>query len=174
MKNLDWYTGWRRKINVLRDDFDAILTYSRDMVEHETDCLYCPCDWVTAFPEKYANIRKKYSVTFSSLPHMVAGHTYAVVTEHRIRGRFTRKLLNCFALGTIPIYNGAPDIADYFDYRGIITYRDDAELNTILNYVDGKDFDNRREYIDINRETSYQYMAAGDWLYKNYNYIFEF
>lgn len=50
---------------------------------------------------------------------------------------FTEKIMNCFALGTIPIYLGDPEISNVFDKDGIITYTDDFNphiLNEELYY----------------------------------------
>lgn len=38
---------------------------------------------------------------------------------------FTEKILDCFTTGTIPIYQGAPDIGDYCNAEGIVVIDDD-------------------------------------------------
>lgn len=52
-------------------------------------------------------------------------YMFSIVIENGIQpGYFTEKLLNCFAVGTIPIYHGCPTISKYFDTRGIIGLSD--------------------------------------------------
>lgn len=52
-------------------------------------------------------------------------HMFSVVIENGVQpGYFTEKLLNCFALGTIPIYYGCPTIGRYFNTKGIIQLND--------------------------------------------------
>ena len=45
---------------------------------------------------------------------------------------FTEILLDCFAVGTIPVFWGASNVGDYFDERGIITFDTVEELVSIL------------------------------------------
>ena len=46
-------------------------------------------------------------------------------------GYFTEKIMNCFALGTIPVYLGDPDISDWFNMDGIIKYSKDLDISTL-------------------------------------------
>jgi len=46
---------------------------------------------------------------------------------------FTEKLIDCFLMGTIPIYWGCPSIGDFFDNRGILSFRSMSELQAILS-----------------------------------------
>ena len=46
---------------------------------------------------------------------------------------FTEKLIDCFLMGTIPIYWGCPAIGDFFDQRGILSFGNVSELHAILS-----------------------------------------
>jgi glycosyltransferase involved in cell wall biosynthesis len=47
----------------------------------------------------------------------------------------TEKISDCFLTGTIPIYYGCPNIGDYFDIDGIITFETKEELESIIKDV---------------------------------------
>jgi hypothetical protein len=42
--------------------------------------------------------------------------------------------MDCFALGTIPIYSGCPTISDHFDKNGIITFERELRLAELNQY----------------------------------------
>jgi hypothetical protein len=48
---------------------------------------------------------------------------------------FTEKLVDCFRTKTIPIYKGCPNIKDFYNKKGIITFDTMEELSTILNNI---------------------------------------
>jgi len=67
---------------------------------------------------------------------------------------FTEKLIDCLLCGTVPIYWGAPNISDYFDTRGFITFNNENDLVTIMKNLTKKDYSNRAEFIKSNYETA--------------------
>jgi len=44
---------------------------------------------------------------------------------------FTEKILDCFAMGTIPVYWGTPDIGEHFNLDGIIIFDDNFSLDML-------------------------------------------
>lgn len=54
------------------------------------------------------------------------------VTNSRINNYFTEILLDCFRLGTIPIFWGCPNIGDYFNLGGMETFNSIEELDDVL------------------------------------------
>tara|TARA_B110000967_G_C18902041_1_gene576676 strand:- start:10507 stop:11406 length:900 start_codon:yes stop_codon:yes gene_type:complete len=63
---------------------------------------------------------------------------------------YTDKIVDCFATKTIPIYWGAPNIEDYFNKDGIITFKDENDLIEILNNLTEEDYKNRLEAVEEN------------------------
>mgnify|MGYP003650117123 FL=1 len=63
---------------------------------------------------------------------------------------YTDKIVDCFATKTIPIYWGAPNIEDYFNKDGIITFKNENDLVEILNNLTEKDYQNRLEAVEEN------------------------
>lgn len=91
---------------------------------------------------------------------------YSVVIENcRRHGWFTEKLLDCFALGTVPIYWGAPDIGDFFNTDGMIIFETQKELETILNELNWDTYWKMGDAIKDNYDTMKKYLLPDDWVY---------
>lgn len=63
---------------------------------------------------------------------------------------YTDKILDCFATKTLPIYWGCPNIGEFFNQDGIITFKDENELVEILNNLTEEDYYSRLEAIEEN------------------------
>lgn len=72
---------------------------------------------------------------------------------------FTEKLIDCFMSYTIPIYWGCPNVCDYFDPNGIITFRTKNELESILNNLTPEDYVSREEAVKKNYEIAKEKYA---------------
>jgi len=72
---------------------------------------------------------------------------------------FTEKLIDCFATNTVPIYWGAPNIGDFFNTRGIITFDTVDELMDILSSLHSEQYGNRLDVMRDNFERSKQYWG---------------
>ena len=111
-------------------------------------------------------------------------YRFAVVVESgRSDWYFTEKLIDCLAVGTIPIYWGCPDPHDFFDGRGVLPFREipglsyildffrDRELvpqhgNGELSYVLNVDFHPNDQVVSDNLETAKKYQICEDWFYE--------
>ena len=60
---------------------------------------------------------------------------------------FTEKIIDCFMTYTIPIYWGCPNISEYFNMDGIITFQNLNELENILNNLTIEDYHKRKDAI---------------------------
>ena len=102
-------------------------------------------------------------------------YMYSVVIENHIDDIwFTEKLLNCFATKTIPIYYGARNIAQYFNFIGMIICNSIEEVEQKLDHILDKPDVAKTMYgikhfeRDENYELSKQYEKFDEWLYKTY------
>lgn len=60
-------------------------------------------------------------------------YRFSIVIENSYTTNWaTEKISDCFLTGTIPIYYGCPNIGDYFDLNGIITFQTEQELEEII------------------------------------------
>lgn len=101
---------------------------------------------------------------------VLGDYMFSIVTETcREDNLFTEILLDCFAVGTIPIFWGAPNIGDFFDPQGIVTFVDLEDLNHKLHDYVNRDFYNRmmgRAVLD-NHFRVRKYAITEDWMFDN-------
>ncbi len=86
------------------------------------------------------------------------------ITNSRIENYFTEILLDCFRLGTIPIFWGCPNISNYFDIRGMETFNTISELEDTLKNL--KPYSEYLEYAKINFELCKEYIHTDDYIAK--------
>ena len=84
------------------------------------------------------------------------------VMNSKIDNFFTEVLVDNFRLGTVPIFWGCPNIGEYFDERGIITFDTIEELDNILSNLTIKDYTDRLEFIQKNLIISNNYVSTDD------------
>lgn len=88
----------------------------------------------------------------------LAPYRYSVVIENTSEpGYFTEKIVDACLCGTVPIYWGAPDIAEYLDAGGIMTCRSEADLRTALMQMSEADFHARADAIAGNMKRATEY-----------------
>lgn len=80
---------------------------------------------------------------------------------------FTEKILDCFATGTIPIYWGCPNIGDYFNEKGILTFKTLEDLIQIFNSLEDNYYEELLPYVKENYEKVQEYKIYEDWIYNN-------
>lgn len=98
-------------------------------------------------------------------------YMYSIVVETcREDWLFTEILLDCFAVGTIPIFWGCPDIGRFFDTRGILRFETLDELRDIMALIeqDGENlYKAMRPYAWRNLGLVKEFAITEDWMYKN-------
>jgi hypothetical protein len=72
------------------------------------------------------------------------------IENSRTPGYFTEKLIDSFLCRSLPIYWGAPDIAHFFDPRGMICCSCESELRDITQRVTEADYHLRMPYLEEN------------------------
>ena len=65
---------------------------------------------------------------------------------------YTEKIGEAFCTKTVPIYWGCPNIGEYYDKRGIITFETEEELINIINNLTPEKYYEMKSYIDYNYE----------------------
>ena len=75
---------------------------------------------------------------------------HVAVENSRNLNYYTDKIVDCFATKTIPIYWGAPNIEEYFNKEGIITFEDENDLINKINNLTEEDYKNRLEAVEEN------------------------
>jgi hypothetical protein len=77
---------------------------------------------------------------------------------------FTEILLDCFRLGTIPIFWGCPNIEEYFDVRGMETFDTIEELDYILS--NPKPYKEYLKYAKNNFFACKEFLNTDDYIAK--------
>jgi len=99
-------------------------------------------------------IDSAYKGTCKSKREVQKHYKFAIAYENigTLPGLITEKIFDCFSAGVVPIYLGAPNIADYIpnacfiDVRGFDSYQD---LYTYLDTMDEKTY---QKYLDAVKE----------------------
>lgn len=76
-------------------------------------------------------------------------------TKHR--NYFTEKIQDCFYTKTVPVYWGCPNIGEFWDDRGIITFNTEEEAVEIINKLTPEDYYSRLPYIQNNYEIALEH-----------------
>ena len=83
---------------------------------------------------------------------------FTIVTENScIKNYFTEKIVDCFITKTIPIYWGCPNIGDFFDKRGIITFNSENELFKKISLLTADIYQQKESIIEKNYNESLKY-----------------
>ena len=96
-------------------------------------------------------------------------YMFSIAIENGVcENYFTEKILDCFLTGTIPIYHGCPNIGDFFDTRGIIIFDTQEELVNIVDSLTEKDYNDRKEFLQINFEKAMLLKRTNDDFFNKY------
>ena len=95
-------------------------------------------------------------------------YRFSIVIENsKAENYFTEKLIDCLAVGTIPIYWGCPNIGKFFNPNGIISFNTMEELNNIMPTLNEEFYNSKLEFIKQNLEKSKEYNKTEDWIFEN-------
>lgn len=91
-----------------------------------------------------------------------------VIENNRTEKYFTEKILDCFATGTIPIYWGCPNIGDYFNEKGIMSFEKIEDLPELFSKLEDPEYYNQLlPYVKENYKKVQEYRIYEDWMYNN-------
>ena len=92
-------------------------------------------------------------------------YMFSIVIENSyVPGYFTEKLLDCFAAGVVPIYWGCPNVADFFNQYGIITFDGTPGLKTALESVSRQTYLNKKIAIEDNFNRVGRFLQTDDYV----------
>jgi hypothetical protein len=87
-------------------------------------------------------------------------YMYTIAIENCVYpGYFTDKIIDCFATGCIPIYQGCPLMDQRFDKRGFYTFNTISELKDILDKISPEDYYSKLEYVKENYKSFKKYAS---------------
>ncbi|MBF2057483.1 MAG: hypothetical protein IGQ45_09735 [Cyanobacterium sp. T60_A2020_053] len=87
----------------------------------------------------------------SKIPLFIDSMFHIAIENSQETNYFTEKIIDCFISYTVPIYWGCPNIDDFFDSDGIITFSNQEELASILDSLTPEDYFKRLEMMNKNK-----------------------
>lgn len=96
-------------------------------------------------------------------------YMYSIVIENNnIDNYFTEKIMNCFAVGTVPIYLGCTNIDKFFNKEGIIQISRWTNIKKLIRNLSVEDYRNRLDAVLENFEKCKQFEIIEDYIYRKY------
>jgi hypothetical protein len=90
----------------------------------------------------------------SKIPLFEDSMYHITIENSRYNNYITEKIIDCFMSYTVPIYWGCPNIGDYFDMNGVITFETKEELTHVLNNLTPKFYEDNINAIQHNYEVA--------------------
>jgi hypothetical protein len=95
----------------------------------------------------------------------LADYMFSVAIENAsYETYFTEKIQDCFAMGTIPVYYGSPDIGKFFNQDGIIFLNDDFDVSQLTPEL----YYGKLDAVKENLEVVKNFLINEDYIYKTY------
>lgn len=99
---------------------------------------------------------------------VLADYRFSIVTETcREDNLFTEWLLDCFAVGTIPVFWGCPNVSDYFNEEGVASFANLGELIRTLPYLTVENYEVVRGAVEDNFQRVADYAVTEDWIFEH-------
>ena len=136
------------KVSYIRSDKNCLEGHR---LRHQISFDDCACEIL--YP--------KYRID-TKIPLFVDSMFHISIENSKYANYFTEKIIDCFMSKTIPIYWGCPNISEYFNPDGIITFETPEELTTILRTISPTWYQDRLPVILENYERSKEYAFIWD------------
>lgn len=99
----------------------------------------------------------------------LTNYRFSIAVENvALPNYFTEKILNCFAVGTVPIYLGCRNISSFFNPKGIITMPADGNLIGLLKELTPERYEEMGLAIKENFELAKEYRSVEDYIFLKY------
>jgi hypothetical protein len=82
---------------------------------------------------------------------------HIAVENSQNRGYFTEKIIDAFISKTIPIYWGCPNINEFFNMDGVITFNNENDVIDIINNLTPEYYESKKEAIQENYIKAMEY-----------------
>lgn len=89
-----------------------------------------------------------------------------VVKNSKYKGYFSDHIMDAILCGTIPIYWGTPNIGEYFNEKGILSFDTIEELYKILNKISMEYYESLLPYVKENFEIAKNIAGTDDQIAK--------
>ena len=89
-------------------------------------------------------------------------YAFSIAMENeRSEDYFTEKIIDCFLTGTVPIYYGTPNIGNYFNSKGILTFESHQDLIELINGLSFEKYNELQEAVleNFNIAQDYKFIS---------------
>jgi hypothetical protein len=105
--------------------------------------------------------------SFSEKKDPLINYAYSIcVMNTNVNNYFTEILIDPISLGCVPILWGCPNISEYFNTDGILTFNTMDELEKILYSISFEDYNSRKDAILENIEKARLMKSTDDLIFK--------
>jgi hypothetical protein len=100
-------------------------------------------------PKIHAAAQRVYRGTVADKLSLLAGYRFGLVFENtRFPGYISEKLFDCFFARCIPIYSGAPDVAQYVPPAAFVDAREFRSFAELEQFLRGITEEDGKRYVD--------------------------
>tara|TARA_R110002020_G_scaffold756_2_gene3819 strand:- start:17172 stop:18911 length:1740 start_codon:yes stop_codon:yes gene_type:complete len=100
---------------------------------------------------------------FENKTDALRDYMFSITIHNTIENNFfTDGIIDCFALGTVPIFRGCPNIGEFFDKDGIICFETIEELDEILSNLTEESYYKRMDSIKKNYEIAKKFKRTNE------------
>ena len=126
--------------------------------------------------KKFSDVIDIYGPSFQMFDRkwdVLRHYRYCVVVESvKMDFYFSEKLIDATSVGCIPIYWGCPEIIQFFDTRGIISFQEIRQMGEALGLASAVNYRNQKSVLISNIEKAKQYRMPEDWMFEHYPELF--
>ena len=127
-------------------------------------------DKLDVYGNGYNNLIDEYDKKFGKIIAIAPyRYSFAIINTDE-NDYFTDIIIDCFDVGTVPIFWGTPNIKNYFNMDGVIVMNSLNDVNNIIENCNEEDYNNRMPAIKENMELAKNYISTYDWMYNNINF----
>lgn len=120
------------------------------------------------FPQQFGVYGQAVDYSAETKRRVNQPYYFTIVTETcRSENLFTEWLLDCFAVGTVPIFWGCPNVGEFFDPAGILSFETAEQCAELVAGLSVGLYHAMLPAIRHNLRMVEQYSVAEDWLYAN-------
>ena len=101
--------------------------------------------------------------TMAKKEEALCDYMFSVTIENdQYETYWTEKILDCFVTGTVPVYHGAPDLANFFNMDGVIVLNDNFDPSKLTEDL----YNSMLPAIQDNYERALKFNTIEDIIYK--------
>tara|TARA_B110000285_G_C14948080_1_gene525352 strand:- start:27 stop:869 length:843 start_codon:yes stop_codon:yes gene_type:complete len=96
-------------------------------------------------------------------------YNFSITIENGyFKNGYTEKIIDCFLTGTVPIYYGCPNVADFYNPKGILQFNSLEELLYIVNNISESQYNDMLPYIKENLEIALDDYQTNNRIYNKF------